>query len=92
MELTNRETNFNRVFAEKNPIQVNNGQRQSKNIMMQQAFENGVVMRLARDKSNLTGLDFVREKTIPMSVSPTKSFADSSREEVTFEFSVCFFI
>lgn len=83
------------MFADKNPIQLSalNG-RQSKNIAMQQAFENGVVMRLARDKSHLTGIDLHREKSIPFSVSPTKSFTEMNREEFeghtdVYEYQVC---
>ena len=71
MELTNRETNFNRMFAEKNPLHTDGGRssRHNKQAMMQQAFENGVIMRIARERTgqSMAGFDLQREKTIPIS-------------------------
>ena len=87
-ELSNRETNFNRMFADKNPINLNAERRGSKNkASVSPAFENGVVMRLARERSSLDTalmrektLDFARERTL--TGSPTKSMNDFNREDI----------
>ena len=71
MELSNRETNFNRMFAEKSPLHTDGGRsnRSNKQAMMQQAFENGVIMRIARERTgqSMAGFDMQRERTLPVS-------------------------
>ena len=85
--------NFNRMFADKNPINLNADRRGSKTKTASPAFENGVVMRLARERSSLDTalmrektLDFSRERVL--TGSPTKSMNEFNREEVLDHYGV----
>ena len=72
-ELSNRETNFNRMFSDKNPLNLTTGAAPDRNSRLAKhkshtsspSFETGVALRVARERSSLeTAL--MREKTLDM--------------------------
>ena len=92
-ELSNRETNFNRMFSDKKPVNVNGDRRMSSpsksTKLASPSFENGIVMRIARERSSLDSafhrertMELARERTFGANYSPTKSIGEMTREDM----------